>query len=86
MYKFLNNVPSHFHRTQCDIKKNIYTKCLIGVSNMSSSEKQEIQLGNVDELASDALSVHKVFPFHEWSLRYSVLEHGDPNRLAKQTK
>lgn len=68
--------------------KNIYihSKCLIGVSNMSSSEKQEIQLGNVDELASDALSVHKVFPFHEWSLHYSVLEHGDPNRLAKQTK
>lgn len=59
-------MPSHIHRTQCDIK-NIYihSKCLIGVSNMSSSEKQEIQLGNVDELASDALSVHKVFPFHE---------------------
>lgn len=32
---------------------------------MRSREKQEIQLGNVDDLASDALSVHKVFPFHE---------------------
>lgn len=66
MYKFLNNVPSHVHRTQCDIKKKyIHTKCQIGVSNMRSCEKQEIQLGNADELASDALSVHKVFPFNE---------------------
>lgn len=32
---------------------------------MRSRDKQEIQLGNVDELASGALSVHEVFPFHE---------------------
>lgn len=30
---------------------------------MRSCEKQELQLVNVDELASDALSVHKEFPF-----------------------
>lgn len=30
---------------------------------MRSREKQEIQLGNVNELASDALSVHKVSLF-----------------------
>lgn len=47
------------------LKKYIHTKCLIGVANMRSCEKPEIQLENVDELASDALSVHKVFPFHE---------------------
>lgn len=47
------------------LKKYIHTKCLIGVSNMRSREKQEIQLGNVDELASGAFSVHKVFSFHE---------------------
>lgn len=47
------------------IFKTIYThtKCLIGVANMRSCEKQEIQLGNVNELASDALSVHKVSLF-----------------------
>lgn len=38
---------------------------------MRSCEKQELQLGDADELASDALSVHKVFPFHEWSFLYS---------------
>lgn len=41
--------------------KHTHTKHLIGVSNMRSCEKQEVQLVNIDELAADALTVQRVF-------------------------
>lgn len=43
----------------------IHTKCLLGVSIMRSCEKQEIQLVNADELASDALTDTKCSLVHE---------------------